>query len=278
MKKIAVITSVRNDTVFIDRWIGYYSEQFGANNLYVQLDGLDQPLPDPSYGVNVIRHEFTKRNVVAGEKFRAARASELAATLFADGYDLVIGTDIDEFLLVDPKLKESLKAYLSGKRIKNSLSGLGVDVVQNTAVEPSLDASRPFLDQRSYALLSHRYTKPCILSKPLRWGSGYHRVKGHNFRIDPNLFMFHFGSVDRSVSSARLSDKDRIEQGWTAHQIRREKMFEDVMQLKPLDGDERFASARRSMTWIRPVFAINKPGPLRANELILIPARFRGLV
>jgi hypothetical protein len=278
MKKIAVITSVRNDTVFTDRWIGYYSEQFGSNNLYVQLDGLDQPLPDPSYGVNVIRHEFIRRNVVAGEKFRAARASELAAKLFADGYDLVIGTDIDEFLLVDPKLKESLKAYLSRKRIKNSLSGLGVDVVQNTAVEPALDASRPFLDQRSYALLSHRYTKPCILSKPLRWGSGYHRVKGHNFRIDPNLFMFHFGSVDRSVSSARLSDKDRIEQGWTTHQIRREKMFEDVMQLKPLDGDERFASARRSMTWIRPVFAINKPGPLRANGLILIPARFRGLV
>lgn len=278
MKKIAVLTSVRNDVLFTTRWIKYYSDELGAENLYLQLDGMDQPVPDPSLGINVIRHEFVKRNVVTSEKYRAARASNLAYKLFSEGYDLVIGTDIDEFLVVDPQLNQSLRTYLSQKEIKGSLSGLGLDVIQNTEVEPPLDPNLSFLVQRSFALVSHRYTKPCILAQPLSWGSGYHRVKGRNFRIDPNLFMFHFGSVDRSVSKERLNDRDRIEQGWTEHQIRREKMFDDLMKMEPLDGDLRFSSARREMTWRRPIYAINKPGHLKRDALITIPDRFKHLV
>lgn len=279
MKKIAVLTSVRNDDLFTHRWIRYYSDQLGAQNVYLQLDGMDQPVPDPATGINVIRHEFVKRHVVEGEKFRAKRASDLARKLLQeDGYDIVIGTDIDEFLIIDPAVGQGLAEYLSGLTIKGSVSGLGLDVVQNTQVEAALDRAQPMLAQRDYAVLSHRYTKPCVLSEPLRWGSGYHRVKGRNFRIDPNLFMFHFGSVDRSVSLARLNDPDRIEQGWTEHQIRREKMFDEMLEVERVDADSRFASARREMTWRRPFFAVNKPGYLRKDFLVNIPKRFKDIV
>ncbi len=278
-KKIAVLTSVRNDVMFTDRWIKYYSSCFGAENLYIQLDGMDQPIPDKDTGVNVIRHEFVKRNVVVGEKFRAKRASELAKKLFTEmGYDIVIGTDIDEFLVVDPDLNTPLSDYLSGLSIKGSISGLGLDVIQKEDTETGIESDRPFLAQRRFAVLSHRYTKPAVLSEPLQWGSGYHRVKGRNFRIDPNLFMFHFGSVDRSVSAERLNDRDRIDQGWTAHQVKRDKAFSDVLMMDPVDGDERFASARFEMKWRRPLYALNKPGQLRKRSLVTIPKRFENVV
>ncbi|MEO0358511.1 MAG: glycosyltransferase family 2 protein [Pseudomonadota bacterium] len=278
MKKIAVLTSVRNDVLFTDRWIAYYGAALGPENLYIQLDGLDQPVPDPATGVNAIPLPFVKRNVVAGEKARAKRASDLAAQLFADGYDLVIGTDIDEFLVVDPNTNKSLHQYLSDVPVRGCLSGLGLDVVQDTNTEPALDRGKGFLAQRSVAILSPRYTKNAILSEPLQWGSGYHRVKRRNFKIDPNLYMFHFGSVDRSVSDERLNDQDRIDQGWTEHQIRREKMFDQMLEITPVAGDDRFSSARSEMSWRRPFYAWNKPGHLKRNFVVQIPDRFKTIV
>ena len=73
-------------------------------------------------------------------------------------YDLVIGVDADEILVVDPDLGVSLKDYLSASDIDVSLSGLGVDVGQHTGEEGDIDGTRAFLSQRHYARLSTRYT------------------------------------------------------------------------------------------------------------------------
>ena len=45
--------------------------------------------------------------------------------------DLVIGTDVDEFLIVDPMLGVSLAEYLSTAEVRGSLSALGLDVVRH---------------------------------------------------------------------------------------------------------------------------------------------------
>ena len=50
------------------------------------------------------------------------------------------------------------------------------------------------------------------------------------------------------------------------------------MHMTPLDGDARFASARRIMTWRRPLYAINKPGHLKRDSLITIPDRFKHII
>lgn len=278
MKKIAVITSVRNDQMFKEKWIEYYAEQFGAGNLFMIIDGEDQPLPPEDSGINVIVVPFVPREVVAGEKSRAARASDLAKTLFDDGYDMVISTDIDEFLVLDPNVNSTLAQYLTDLKFKGVVSGLGLDVIENSDVETAIDPSKKFLDQRKFAMVSHRYTKAAIINQPLRWGSGQHRVKGKNFRIDPNLYMFHFGNIDRGFSTARLQDKDRQEMNWTKHQIKREQLYEDVRNADALDGDERFVSARRYMTWRRPLYAWNKPGVIKKDAVIRIPDRFAGIV
>lgn len=272
-RKIAVITSVRNDTSFLSRWIDYYSQTFGATSLFVILDGFDQPVPNIK-GVNFIRVPFVSKSVVAGDKSRAARASNLAETLF-HSFDIVIGTDVDEFIAVDPRLGLTLPEYLSQNRLSEPLSPLGMDVAQHLELESPIDPERRFLEQRSFAKISDRYTKCSILNAPLRWGSGYHRVRGENFKIDPNLFLFHFGSVDQHVSQNRASDEDRIAEGWTAHQKRRDSLFDEITHSQPIDGDDRFDSARLEMAQKRPLHAWNKPGALASNAIIQIPDRFR---
>ena len=275
-KRIAVITSVRNDTLFLDRWIAHYGQTFDPSSLFVIIDGLDQDVPDRSTGVNVIQLPHVHRNVVQGDKARAARASDLAKELFKS-YDLVIGTDVDEFLVVDPKTGKTLSEYLSHIPIRSTISGLGIDVVRHMDREGPIKPAHPFLSQRRYAIISDRYTKASVLAKPLRWGSGYHRVRGRNFHIDPNLFLFHFGCVDQSVSQSRKSDIDRIVEGWDAHLLRRDSLFRTITETPAIDGDSRFASARAEMTRHRPWHAWNKPGILKRNTVIEIPARFRDI-
>jgi len=43
---------VRNDTFFADKWISYYGAQLGYENLYLFVDGMEQPLPKEAKKIN----------------------------------------------------------------------------------------------------------------------------------------------------------------------------------------------------------------------------------
>ena len=62
-KPIAVISMVRNDSFFANKWISYYGAQFGYQNLYLFIDGIDQPLPEKASKINCfqIPHLHLKR-------------------------------------------------------------------------------------------------------------------------------------------------------------------------------------------------------------------------
>ena len=192
VRSIAVISMVRNDNFFADKWISYYGSQFGYENIYLFIDGMDQDLPKEADKINYFKIPFKPHGRTKSDKARARLISDFALKLFKD-YHVVLAMDIDEFLLIDPKIKKSLKAYLEQDFNRNSLSALGVDVAQHPLKEKAIDLNRPFLSQRTYAQVSDRYTKPIIIFKPLRWGSGFHRIKGKNFTIDDSLRLnFHY--------------------------------------------------------------------------------------
>jgi hypothetical protein len=277
MKRVAVMTTVRNDTLFLTRWIAYYGGIFGFENLFVIFDGQDQIPPPECATINVIRLPNIPRSVVIGERFRARASSNFAHALMAS-YDIVIAMDVDEFIVVDPALNTDLHSYLSHKDLPSSVSALGLDVIQHVDREAVLDLTRGFLTQRHYALVSARYTKPNIITKRVAWGAGHHRIKGHNFHIDPNLFMFHFGSVDLAFSAARNGDRDASSLGWTAHIARRYALFDLMKKSNPIDGDSFFARARHLLTWRRPLYAWNKPAMIKGDPVVVIPERFRDAV
>ena len=134
MKKIAAITMVRNDHFYLRKWTEYYGRELGEENLYILVDGLDDPLPDWCPKAHVIPCERVQGQVAAADKGRIRLISAKARELF-DRYDLVIGTDADEILAVDPALGLSLAQYLSGLDIRTSVSGLGVDAGQRLGEE-----------------------------------------------------------------------------------------------------------------------------------------------
>lgn len=277
MKRVAVMTTVRNDTLFLTRWIAYYGGIFGPENLFVIFDGQDQTAPAEAATINVIALPNIPRSVIIGERYRARASSHFAHALMAS-YDIVIAMDVDEFIVLDPALNTDLLTYLSGKDLPSSVSALGLDVIQHIDHEAELDLSMGFLAQRHFALVSARYTKPNIITKKVVWGAGHHRIKRRNFHIDPNLFMFHFGSVDLKFSAARNGDRDATSVGWTAHIARRYALFDLMKRSHPIDGDSFFAKARRLLTWRRPIYAWNKPQMIKGDPVVKIPERFRNSV
>ncbi len=278
MKKIAALTMVRNDDFYLRKWVEYYGAQLGRENLYIYFDGLDQQIADFCAGTHAELHEKIGSQVVSAEKGRLKFLSAQAAGLLSQGYDLVIGVDADEFIVVDPKRGLSLPEYLSRQKIGVSISALGLDFGQKLGEEGDITDVEPFLRQRHYAQIGTRYTKPSIVAKPCVWGSGFHRIKGHNFHIAKDLYLMHFGYFDKKRLEDRFQDADRVGQGWGPHMLKRARTIRYATELPARDFDRWTRFARICQTLCRPPFALNKPAMLELRIVVRIPDRFADIV
>ena len=269
---------VRNDDFYLRKWVEYYGSMLGRENLYIYFDGTDQTVQPWCEGTNVTLKEKNSHQLVEAEKVRLGLLSDEAAKLLARGYDLVIGVDADEFLIVDPKLGLSLPEYLSSLDIDISVSGMGLDFGQKLGEEADIHGDLPFLRQRHYAQVGTRYTKPSVLAAPCRWGSGFHRIKGHNFHIAKDLYLFHFGYFDKARLENRFSDKDRLNQGWEKHMHKRSRAIRLCTELPARDFDRWTPVCRFIQTICRPPYAWNKPAMCEARIILRIPDRFQDIV
>lgn len=278
MKKVAALTMVRNDDFYLRKWVEYYGRELGKENLYIFYDGTDQTIADFCEGTHAELHEKIGNQVVAAEKGRLKFLSDKAADLLGSGYDLVIGVDADEFIVVDPKTGKSLPEYLDTVDIDVSLSALGLDFGQKIGEETDITEDRPFLSQRHYAQIGTRYTKPSIVAKPCVWGAGFHRVKGHNFHIGKDLFLMHFGYFDKKRLEDRFNDSDRMNQGWGKHMRKRARTIRYATELKARDFDTWTRFGRICQSIFRPPYAWNKPAMFELRIVVRIPDRFDDIV
>lgn len=271
LKRIAAITMARDDDFFLSRWIAYYGKNLGTENLYILLDGTDQKTPDNAGKAHITKLPHTPMPRSSGDKYRINKITQLAHELLKN-YDIVIGCDSDEFLIVDPNTKQTLSEYLSSKKINTTLSGLGLDIGQHLIKEQVLDRNMPFLEQREYALLSTRYTKPVVINKPVIWGSGFHSIKHHNFHIDKNLYLLHFGAIDMKMLETKAKKRGA---DWLNHLQRRGNgTMNAVTNIKP-SSEKWLKIARILQTCCRPIYALRKPAMFGIKHTIKIPPRFK---
>lgn len=277
MKKICALTMVRNDDFFLKKWVEYYGRELGKENLYIFFDGTDQKIAAWCEGTHAVAVEKIPGKVVEAEKGRLKFLSQQAAELLKR-YDAVIGVDADEFVIADPRCGLSLAEFISQIEGKTSVSGLGIDMGQHLDCEETISDEKPFLSQRKFGLIGTRYTKPSIIFKPVVWGSGFHRIKGHNFHIQKDLFLFHFGYFDLKRIEDRFNDKDRAAAGWGRHLAKRSRTIRVVTNKKAHDWDRATTFGRICQTWVRPPYAWNKPAMFNLDIVVKVPERFATIV
>lgn len=197
----AVITMVRDDLFFLQRWIDYYSAIWGRNALYVVNHGGNAAVADIAQGCNLINipDEFDEKFDV----YRWRLFNGLAAGL-RQYFDFVIVSDVDEFLVMDPKTGLGLDDFLGKRRGKVTITPVGLEVVHKPELEPDTIENGPLLGPRKYARFSSVYSKPCLFNHNVRLSRGGHYASDPTLKLFRNLYLFHMRYVDAKLYADML--------------------------------------------------------------------------
>lgn len=189
---VAVITMARDEGTMLRRWVEHYSREVGAENLVVvddnSSDGSTDDLPCPVLRIPPL----TKKSF---EPARMGLLGGLSAGLL-EAYDAAIFCDVDEFIVADPKIHESLRHFVAARPGRQAVGVMGLNVVHDIAQEPPLVEGEPILGQRSLAKFLPLMCKPSLKWEPANWALASHGIKCP-FEVDPELFMFHMKFADR---------------------------------------------------------------------------------
>jgi Glycosyl transferase family 2 len=210
--RIAAITVVRDEAAMLPRWIRYYGDQLGVENLVVvddrSSDGSTSNLP-----CRVIRHDGFPEGEF--EKARMALVSRLGSELLRD-HDAVVFTDADEFLLADPDRYEGLRDFVARRPELQVAAGLGLNVVHHLDHESALVPELPILGQRRFAKFVGKICKPSLKRVDAPWVKASHGIRAP-YVPTRELLMVHFKFADLDLlrRTADLRHAVRVEAGLT---------------------------------------------------------------
>jgi hypothetical protein len=209
---IAILTTVYNEDVLLPIWLRYYGMHLGREHLYVIDDGSNDGSTDGLNGVNVIRLE----RAPIDQDTRAFTVSLFHREML-EHYDVVIFTDVDEFLVVDPRTKLGLVDYI-GKHAGPHTSALGFNIVHDQFAEPRYSPDLGVFQQRRFLEFSRPYCKQLIHKAPVLWQPGFHFT---NFprNVGVGLYLFHLRALDYELSRKRINNRNKL--AWSERSLRK---------------------------------------------------------
>lgn len=209
----AVLTIVRDESVFLPIWLAYYSRYFAPEDIHVLDHGSTDGSTDGDGFVHIpVEHE----NV---EMLWMAATVQAHQHRLLESYETVLFTDVDEIVAPEPRTG-TLADYL--ERFQGDfVRCTGFELIHLRGSEPPFDPTRPVLAQRSHWFRSRMYSKPLVARVPLHWRPGFHSCEEGNRDPDPNLYLVHLHRMDydlclakhRRVSRWRWSEID-LDRGW----------------------------------------------------------------
>jgi Glycosyl transferase family 2 len=231
--KVAAITMVYNEPIFLPIWLNYYGSKLEYENLFIIDDGSTDGCVNDRRIVNLIKKKKGKFD----EEDRARDVSSLQQNLLKS-YDVVIYSDVDEIIVPDPRTQLPLKQYLE-KPVFDYLNAIGLHVLHNRAKEPDLDLGGFLFAQRSYVKFDLEYCKPLISKIPLKWGAGFHYAQYPPI-YDFNMYLFHLRAMDYEISRQRsrtrnsvIFSNNALEKAHSAHFLMKEQEYLDLYFTTP---------------------------------------------
>jgi hypothetical protein len=182
---------VRDEARMLPRWLGYYGDQLGLENLTV----IDHGSTDGS--TSGIGCRVVPGPELDGRPFENVRmrfVNRVARRLLAS-YDAVVFTDCDEFLIADPDRYDGLADFVAAHPELPVTGGLGFNVIHRVGLEPPLRADLPVLGQRRHGIFVSRLCKPSVKRIDAPWRLASHGI-GAEYRPHPGLLLAHFKYAD----------------------------------------------------------------------------------
>lgn len=204
--RIAFVTNVRDEPVFLPLWVAHYARIVPRAHLFVIVDGLDDVLPSAVTGVQIVRMPRGERR--PGWEDERWRMITAFVNALRERFDVVVMNDVDEFIVLDPQFGTDLAAALLEAREFGVISPFAVDVIHRPDLEPdALRTDRPILQQRRHVRVHSAYCKPCIIARPVRLGPGGHQSDFPTLHLSRKLFLFHLRAMDCDMMYARQAKR-----------------------------------------------------------------------
>jgi hypothetical protein len=238
-KRRAIITMVYNEAVFLPLWLGYYSRFFTPQDIYV----LDNDTTDGSTD----REGFI-RVPAPRDRVDATWTRDTIQGLqheLLDRYDIVMVTDVDEFVAPVPHLG-TLDRYLD-RFDEGWVNCLGYELLHMKDLEGPLDLGRPIMSQRHHWFFNPAYDKATITTEPMQWRVGFHGLAEFSYNLDPDLRLVHLHRMDYEICLQRHRSRETrawaevdTEERWALHnritdEVEFEKWFYDDSCFAALD-------------------------------------------
>ena len=205
--KLAFVTMVWRDYWLLEKWVSHNAQYVDKRCLYVLNHGGDPKIDAIAAGCNVIhipREELT----IDLDRRRWDLLGGVTNGLLAF-YDRVICTDVDE-LIAYVGSRGSLQAHLAASPADTvALSPIGLNLIPSDGVA---DLSGGVLAAHPQAILSAKYTKPCIVKSRVVYTIGGHGLVRGKFTIDPELLLFHLHYVTPDYAQRMAERQDIVAQ------------------------------------------------------------------
>ncbi|MFB2595825.1 glycosyltransferase family 2 protein [Paracoccus sp. p4-l81] len=288
------MTMVYQDYMFLERFVDYYAAQIGRDNIYVISHGNDPRHRDIADGCNILSFPRDPQ-INAFDRRRWTALSSFASGL-SQFYRWVITSDVDEFVLLDPAVGDSLPAYLEAKwpgleDAPASICPFAIEPIHRPEDEPlPIEADAPILSRRRIYRPNANYCKPCITRGAVRFTPGGHANTLGKRYLSDDLYLLHLRFFDRDYVTRRLNlradqirnldwitDEQKASHGWT-HSL---DEYLDAARWPIEDGDLRHPAMRKQMVTRqqqRPGTQIWGWGRTAGQSLYRLPDRFADLV
>jgi len=291
MKNLAAaITMVKDDYFFLQKWVDYYGGLFGRRSLYVISHGGDERVDEIAQGCNVSHIPGYFDETFDAKRWRLL--NNLSNGL-RNYFKFVICGDIDEFVVLDPKLGMNLAEFLKKRRKRVLITPIGLEVVHRYDVEKEA-ITQSILGPRLHCRFSTYFCKPCIIGKPVDLARGGHYAMDENLMIFRNLYLFHMKYCDRDLYQSVLrrrvsqvaaldevtSDTSQLSAHWFDSESEQAREFEKLADL-PVRNSFGFSERLKEMekTWKpRGVDGMWHFKKHVGQELFTIPERFSGII
>jgi hypothetical protein len=202
----AALTMVRDDIFFLKKWIRYYGDQFGRENLYIINHAREPAVTEAAEGCNLIG--IPEGDTTKFDHKRWRLMNGLFSGLLGYYTHVIVG-DVDEYVVADPAYWTSLGECLRKTRGSGVLTPFGLEVThlearESDGIEPAI------LGPRRYVQVATDYAKPCVLSTFTRLSRGGHYSEHKELNCPAGLYLFHMRYADRGLYEDTMNRRNKV--------------------------------------------------------------------
>lgn len=204
---VAFLTMVWRDYWLLEKWVAHNAAMVPKRHLYVINHGGDPEIDRIADGCNVI-HVPRDGVTLDLTSRRWDLVSGITNGLLAF-HDWVIPTDVDELLVHIGDDPGGLVGHLG--QVQTGLAALallGLNLMP-TPDDPD-DADLPVLRRVPNAMLSGKYSKPCIVRSRVIYSLGGHGLLRSKFEIDPEILLIHLHYATPDYSERMAARRDIV--------------------------------------------------------------------